>query len=303
MTVRIGADGIPAVEGATVAPLLKGWSADHKYTVETAAGERLLLRIADGSEYTRKKAEYDALRKATGLGLYTPRPKAFGTCGGANVYCLTTWLDGTDAAELLPALSEPERYALGWKAGELLRQLHTLPAPPNAEPWGVRFQRKIDGRLTQYRQDGHRCAAGELAIDYLKRHAYLLQARPQTFLHGDFNTTNIIVGPEGDVGAIDFNCYNGDYGDPLWDFISNTYLESPDPSFFTGLWNGYCAGIPDEFFFAVTAYYFAYDVLASLCGDSDYENCRADGDTIQRYDNFSRTVPAWYQSDLYTRKD
>ncbi|MDR0531602.1 MAG: aminoglycoside phosphotransferase family protein [Oscillospiraceae bacterium] len=296
MTLAIDADGCPAIAGAALTPIAKGWSGDKKYFVETAEGQRLLLRIADMVEYDRKKSEYAALSKAAALGLYTPQPIDFGY-DDAKVYYLATWLEGEDAASLLPSLTEVERYALGARAGELLRKLHTLPAPTDAEPWAVRFQRKIDERLAQYDQGARQGANGETAIDYLRQGSALLQSRPQTFIHGDFNTTNLIVAPTGKVGVIDFNCYNGDFGDPLWDFISNTYMEAPDPHFFTGLWNGYCGGRPDDTFFAVTAYYFAYDILAQLCGDSDYENCRADGSAMLRYEGFTRIVPNWYLED------
>jgi serine/threonine-protein kinase len=282
---------------AKIEPLNKGWSSDKKYYIETRSGERLLLRVADAAERERKLAEFEALSKASALGLYTPLPIGFGVCdGGSKVYYLTSWLDGKDADNIILSLTESERYALGLKAGELLRKLHTLSAPDNAESWVIRFQRKIDERLSSYRKNNVKSANGERAIEYLSRNAQLLQGRPQTFNHGDFNTTNIIISPSGEVGAVDFNAYNGDYGDPLWEMICISYAETPDPHYYTGLWNGYCDGKPNEEFFTTTAFYYAYDVLTSLCGDGDcgFDNGGFDEKCLRWYDNFSRVVPSWY---------
>jgi len=50
----------------------------------------------------------------------------------------------------------------------------------------------------------------------------LLVGKPQTFIHGDFNISNMIVMPGkqiGDcIGVIDFNSYNQDHGDPWQEF-------------------------------------------------------------------------------------
>lgn len=49
-----------------IEPINKGWSNDKKYYIETTDDRKLLLRVADISEYDRKKAEYAVKRlKAT----------------------------------------------------------------------------------------------------------------------------------------------------------------------------------------------------------------------------------------------
>lgn len=297
-----------------IEPITKGWSGDKKYYVETADNERLILRIFEISEYDRKKIEYDALCKTAALELYVPQPKGFGVFNDSTrVYYLVTWLDGEDAASVMATMTETERYALGLKAGKLLRKLHTLPAPTEAEPWHIRFGRKIDERLSSYRENNVQSENGERAIKYLTDNAYLLKNRTQTFNHGDFNTTNIIVSPTGEVGAIDFNAFFmtegphalSDYGDPLWEMICISYMETPDPHYYTGLWNGYTGGKPDDTFFKITAYYFAYDVLTSLCGgaDSGFDNGGFDEKAMRWYDNFTRVVPSWYLGEWASEKE
>lgn len=167
---------IPGYDTFTkIEPLNKGWSPDKKYYIETEDEQKLLLRVADIDELDRKKAEYNALGKTAELDVYTPRPCGFGLCnGGANVYYLVTWLEGEDAASVMASMTDVQRYELGIKSSELLRKLHMLPAPVNAEPWDIRFQRKIDERLSQYHENKGQTENGELAIRYLNDNAHLL---------------------------------------------------------------------------------------------------------------------------------
>jgi len=281
----------------------KGWSPDKKFLVQNADEKKLLLRIADISELERKKAEYNALIKASALNSYSPQAYGFGLLEKENkVYYLVSWLEGDDAATIMTNMSENERYNLGIKSGKLLRRLHSLPAPDNAEPWHYRFQRKIDQRFDEYHMNKGQTKNGEIAIKYLSENSELLKNRPQTFNHGDFNTTNLIVSPNGEIGAIDFNCFNDncDYGDPLWEMICISYIEEVDPFYYTGMWNGYANGKPDENFFKMTAYYFAYDILSSLGGTESFDNGNFDEKALKWYDNFNRIIPAWYLENFNT---
>lgn len=72
-----------------VEPLHKGWSSDQKYYIETAEGRRLLLRIADSSEYSRKKTEFAMMGQVAALGVPMSRPVDFGICdnGRSPVNC------------------------------------------------------------------------------------------------------------------------------------------------------------------------------------------------------------------------
>lgn len=301
MKLKIG--DIPGYETfIKIEPIDKGWSGDKKYYIETDDGQKLVLRVSDIKKFDEKKAEYDAVAKAATLGSHMAQPFGFGTCGKEKkVYYLVSWLEGKDAAEAMKKMPDAERYALGVKAGNLLRALHTLPAPDDAEPWERRFARKMKGRLSDYHKNKRQKSKeqierGELAKKYLEDNAELSKHRRQTFCHGDFNRTNIIVAPSGEVGAIDFACDldKENYGDPLFDFIHIIYTDALDPHYFSGLWNGYAGGVPDDEFFAMTAYYFAYDAFSSLGGNKKFDNGGFDKKVLVWYDNFNRVVPSWY---------
>lgn len=136
-------------------PLQKGFSSDKKYVAETADGAVFLVRVSNESAGPRRKQEFGMMRKAAALGVPMPQPVEFGTCeDGRSVYSLFSWCEGEDAEAVLPDLSEAEQYALGWQSGQILRSIHSLPAPPELEPGGLgaalrqkgqRQNRKIPG--------------------------------------------------------------------------------------------------------------------------------------------------------------
>jgi serine/threonine-protein kinase len=295
---------IPGFEAFTkIKPICKGWSGDKKYCVETEDGRRMLLRVSDLSEYGRKKAEYEMMERAYRLGVLTPEPFGFGLCNGnQGVYSLSGWLDGEDAATALPRMGEAEQYALGLKAGALLRRIHALPAPEDAEPWGDWFYRKVQGRIDFYNANPVKSEGGDIVVRYLQSNRRLLDGRPQTFSHGDFNVSNIMVTPGGQIGAIDFNYYNKDYGDPWWEFdpLMNGWGSEPSAHFHSGMIDGYFNGEPPRAFFEMFSYYQAYDALAALCDTSVHnqgepEDGRRHLENVLRwFDDMNGVVPSWY---------
>ena len=230
-----------------ITPISKGCSEDKKYCVETADGRRMLLRVTDIAKYDCKKVEYEMMERVYELGVLTPQPLGFGLCnGGKNVYSLSGWLDGEDAEKALPLMSETEQHVFGLKAGETLRKIHTIHAPEDAEPWGDWFYRKVQGRIDFYNANPIKSENGDRIVRFLQDNKYLLDNRPQTFNHGDFNKPNMMVMPDGQVGVIDFNAYNKDHGDPWWEFDPTNWGNEPNAHFCTGLIKGYFDGTPPK---------------------------------------------------------
>ena len=295
-----------------IEPITKGWSGDKKYCVETADGRRMLLRVSDISELERKKAEYGMMERVYNLGVLTPKPIEFGLCNdNQSVYSLSGWLDGEDAQAVLPFMPEAEQYVLGIKAGEILRKIHTLPAPENAEPWSSWFWRKIQGRIDFYNANPIKSDNGDIIICYLQTNKNLLDSRPQTFNHGDFNMSNMIIMPNDNIGVIDFNYYNKDYGDPWWEFDPplEGWGSEPLAHFCTGFINGYFDDeVPGEFF-RLLSYYLAYDALAALCDTSIGEQGKPeDGkrhmENILRWFNYMQNpLPIWYLREFLKKDD
>ena len=288
-----------------IEPISKGLSSDKKYCVETSDGQRMLLRVSDSAEYDRKKAEYDMMERAYTFGVFVPKPIDLGLCdGGKSVYSLSGWLDGEDAETLIPRMSEAEQYSVGLKAGAVLRKIHTLPAPDNAEPWGERFRLKVQTRIDLYYKHKLESESGEKIIKYLHDRQSILDCRTQTFWHGDFNVGNHMVMPDGAIGTFDFNYWNLDHGDPWWEFVIIPWGKEPPAYYFTGMINGYFNNVPPCEFFDMLLYYYACDALSALCYSFlDMEECvPEDGkrhmDNILRwFDNMNNPVPTWYRGD------
>lgn len=289
--------GIPGSDRfIEVTPVLKGQSGDRKYRVKTGAGESLLLRVGGRSEYERKKAEYEMLERAHAAGIPTPCPVEFGVCANGDPYAILGWREGTDAERLLPRLPREARFALGVQSGALLRQLHALPAPTDAAAWAERFRRKIAARAEAYAALPENHPGADPVRDCLLSRQNLLDARPQSFNHGDYSAGNLIVSPGGKLSVIDFNAYNGGYGDPWWELGQDA-----DGDYLNGQLAGYFEGNPPPGYFPLCAYYAAYGALAAVCDTRAGEyGTPAEGiEHLERvlswFDNMRGDVPAWYR--------
>lgn len=290
---------------AKIIPIAKGLSSDKKFYIETLDDKHMFLRLSDIKEFDRKKAEYEMMKRFFELGVLTPEPYAFGLCNkGKSVYCISEWLEGENAEDALPHMSEKQQYSVGVKAGAVLRKIHTLPAPEDAGPWDVRFRNKVQKRIDLYHQYHLESENGERIIQYLHDKQDLLSNRPQTFWHGDFSIGNHMIMPNGEVGTIDFNSWNFDYGDPWWEFVAIPWGKQPPSAYYTGMINGYFDGKPPHAFFDLLSYYFACDALSALCYASlGLEPCKPeDGkmhmeNVLRWFYNMKHSIPIWYKTN------
>jgi len=137
----------------TVEPIEKGWSEDKKYCVTNGDGVKYLLRISPIERYETRKTLFTMLEQVATLGIPMCLPIEFGTCSD-GVYSLQSWIDGEDLETVLPLLSETEQYVLGLKSGEIIRKIHSIPAPDSQEEWAARFNRKTDMNIQKYNECG-----------------------------------------------------------------------------------------------------------------------------------------------------
>lgn len=280
-------------------PLQKGWSSDKKYVAEDADGKVLLLRIADQSAGPRRKAEYDMMRKAAALGVPMPQPLEFGTCnGGQSVYTLFSWCEGEDAEAVLPELTDTEQYVLGWQSGEMLKRLHSIPAPAELEEWEHRFGRKIRSKVEKYQACGIRFDGDGEVMAYIEQNLRLLANRPQCYQHGDYHVGNMVISPELGLSVIDFD--RSDFGDPWEEFNQIVWSAHISPHFATGQLNGYFGGRPPEEFFRLLALYIAVNTLSSVpwampFGEEEVAvMLKQAGQVLAWFDGMGNPVPAWY---------
>ena len=275
----------------------KGWSRDKKYCVTDENGTRYLLRVSDISEYDAKKAEFEMMRQVSALGVPMCQPIEFGVCD-EGVFSLQSWIDGDDAEEVIPALSDTEQYVYGLEAGRILKKIHSIPAPSSQEDWEARFNRKMDYKIQKYNECPIKYENGQAFIDYINENRYLLKDRPQTYQHGDYHIGNMMIGRDKKLYIIDFN--RNDYGDPWEEFNRIVWCAQKSSLFASGMVNGYFDNdVPMEFW-RLLALYISSNTLSSLpwaipFGDEQIQvMVNQAKEVLDWYDNMRNPIPSWY---------
>jgi len=282
-------------------PIEKGWSADKKYCVTQADGERYLLRISPIAQYDSRKALFGLMENVAALDIPMCRPIEFGTCAD-GFYSLQTWIDGEDSDAALPLLTDTEQYVLGLRSGEILRTMHTIPAPDTQEEWAARFNRKTTAKIQKYHECGLRFDGDEYILDYIENNRSLLENRPQCFQHGDYHVGNMML-ERGELNIIDFDRY--DFGDPWEEFNRLVWSAAVSPHFATGQLRGYFGGEPPLAFFKLLAFYIASNTLSSIYWAIPFGQAEIDvlmqqsQDVLRWFDNMKNPVPTWYCKDFY----
>lgn len=280
-------------------PINKGWSSDKKYYVETADGRKLLLRVSNICEYNNKKLEFELVKEAAALEIPMSQPVDFGLCNnGQNVYSLLTWCEGQDAEVVLPCLQEEEQYMLGIKSGQILRLIHSLPAPKEQEAWNSRFNHKINNKIDKYKNCGIKLQGDDKIINYIENNRHLIDCRPQSYQHGDYHVGNMIISSDNSLSIIDFN--RPDFGDPWEEFNRIVWSAAVSPNFATGQINGYFGGKPPMEFFKLLALYISSNTLSSIYwaipfGDEEVTTMKNQAkEVLTWFDNMNNSIPTWY---------
>lgn len=281
-----------------ISPINKGYSGEKKYCVETFSGDKYLLRLADLSQYDRKKREFEMLKDLKEINF--TRPLHIGTYDKKNVaFTVYTWVEGKDLAEILPYLDEEQQYKLGYQSGLILNKFHSLEAPLDVPTWEERFNNKLDKKIKKYQQCEIEVQGAEAIIEYVNNNRDLLNSRPQTFLHGDYHVGNMVLNKNKSIGIIDFNRY--DYGDPWEEFNKITSCVEISPVFASGQLDGYFDNnIPDEFWRLLALYtgsnQLSYIPWAMERGNLEIEKAvKQTKDVLTWYDGYREYIPSWYK--------
>ncbi len=276
----------------------KGWSGDKKYCVTDESGKKYLLRVSPSEQLERKKTEFEMMRKVASLDVPMCVPIEFGE-NSEGVYSLQSWIDGTDAEELLPSFSDMEQYGYGIQAGRILKTIHRIPAPETQEDWEIRFNRKIDFKISQYEKCPIHYENGDFFIRYIAENRHLLANRPQVYQHGDYHVGNMMIDKKGVLYIIDFN--RNDFGDPWEEFNRIVWCAQTSPFFATGMVNGYFENQIPESFWRLLALYIASNTLSSIpwaipFGKQEIATMiKQAKEVLSWYDNMKNPVPTWYK--------
>lgn len=286
-----------AIDTDKMIPVEKGWSGDEKYCVTLKNGEKYLLRISPAEQYDMIKRNFEVMKKIEEQDVPMCRPVEYGVCG-RGVYSLQTWIDGRDMEDALSSLSDEEIYQYALESGRILKKIHSVPAPDNAEKWEVSFSRKIDRKIGMYSDCPLKYENGEPFLDCISRSRHLLKDRPQTCQHGDYHIGNMMLGGDGRLYIIDFN--RDDHGDPWEEFNRIVWCAQASPLFASGMVNGYFDGNVPMLFWQLLALYISSNALSSLpwaipFGEAEINTMRKQAaEILEWYDDMKTVVPKWY---------
>ena len=225
------------------------------------------------------------------------QPIEFGTCED-GVYSLQSWIEGKDAEEIIPSLTDKEVYDYGYEAGMILRKIHSIEAPEGVGEWEPFFNQKMNRKIENYQKCPLKYENGDLFITFIEEHRHLLKNRLLTYQHGDYHTGNLMIDNNGKLVVIDFN--RNEYGDPWEEFNRIVWCAQAAPLFATGMVDGYFeSNVPQEFW-DLLALYISSNTLSSLpwaipFGEGEIEVMRNQARNILSwYDGVKNTVPTWY---------
>jgi len=295
-----------------IEPITKGYSTKgQKYRVTDTSGITYLLRTSPITMYESDKSLFALHEQAAALDIPICKPIGFGTCQD-GVYSLQSWIDGEDLGTVLPHLSEAKQYALGLKAGEILRKIHSIPlsetdieywtAMPVNEDWAVRFNRRLDHVISEYHESGLCFDGDTYVLDYIEKNRHLLEGRPQCFDFDDYHAMNMMFS-KGSLIIIDFERYN--ICDPWEAFSDIVWSVKYSHHFATGQIRGYFKGEPPEEFFKLLALYFAEYLLTfwklhPITTEFGHNvTLQLSQNILEWFDNMQNPIPTWYLKDFY----
>lgn len=282
-----------------IEPVNKGWSSDKKYYAKTANDKQFLIRIADISQYDHKKAEYENMKRVAALGIPMQQPVDFGVCNdGKSVFLMLTWMEGNDAEEILPLLSETEQYVLGMKAGKILKEMQTIETLPPSDDWFNNYGVKIDHYIQNYRNCGLTFEGDEQLIAYIEQNRHIMKNRTMCLTHDDYHPGNLILNKDQELFVIDFQRLR--MVEPYHALAGVQFSAKPCPHFATGQLNAYFDGEPPEDFWRLLALYMACVAVNALPWSIPFGQVEIDfayrqiADILSWYDNMQLVVPTWY---------
>lgn len=278
----------------------KGWSQDKKYCVTDENGKCYLLRVMPHSDETSVRLSHEMMKKVEAQGVPMCRSLEYGVCE-EGPYQLQTWIEGSDAEEIIPTLSDAEQYHYGFEAGQIARRIHQIPAPEGIEDWESRFNRKASRKIQMYLSCPLRYEGGDAFIEYIENNHHLLKDRPQTYQHGDYHVGNMMIDCRGQLQIIDFN--RDDYGDPWEEFNRIVWCAQTSPRFASGMVDGYFDGQVPMLFWQLLAFYISSNALSSLpwaipFGENEVQVMMKQGaEILQWYNGMKQVVPNWYRKE------
>lgn len=282
-----------------IEPIYKGWSGDEKYYAEKNNGEKLLIRVSDISKYDERKQEFNIMTRMFDIGIHMPKPLSFGICNsGKSVYQILTWCEGKEAKELLPSLSKQKQYKFGQEAGHILKQMQQLENYPPSSDWAKIYGAKVKKYIENYESCGEVLADDKILFSFLEKHFFCLDNRPMCLLHGDFQSDNMVISPNGELYIIDFQ--GSGLVDPYYTLTGVMVTAEVSTQFSNGQLHSYFNGSIPANFWELNAFYMvaesinAFSVAVTLGQEEVDYSKKMIKEMLDWVDNFNNLIPNWY---------
>lgn len=280
----------------------EGWSSDIKYYIEDCNKNKLLLRLSDISMLEVKKKEFEIIRKYNSLPFEMSKALSFGTCNNnQNIYMLLSWVNGESLGTALPKLSEKEQYKLGLEAGNILKEIHSIPITKSDIPLENRQERKIK-KLINYENSSVRIDNDADALKFIKKNINKLNSLPPVYAHGDFHVGNLILTPTNNIGVIDFNRWK--CVDAYEEFYKVQFFDvEVSIPFSIGQIDGYFNNNPPLKFWDILSVYVAHSSLTAINWAEKFGEDEINGmklrciNAFKDFNNFKDNVPNWYKDN------
>lgn len=298
-------DRIPLLrDGFRLEKIHKGYSSDEKYVCYSRDGLPVyILRTYMITQDKRKRSEFAVIRRMEEQEVLCSRAVDIGVFPELELgYMLLTYIEGEDATDVLPLLTEEEQYAIGHQAGRELHKIHQVVGPEELVPWeemmGAKHQRYRDS----YAQCGVTIRHDDKLLSFIDSRLHAMKGRPNRFQHDDYHVGNLILKDGRLSGVIDFNRF--DWGDPVHEFVkTGLFSAGVSVPFSVGLIRGYHDGKePDESFWELYALYLAMTLVSSIVWilrvkpEETAEMMEKVHKVMEDHREYESLVPSWYSS-------
>lgn len=238
------------------------------------------------------------MQKMAQAGVKMSLPVAFGVCNdGRNVYQLLTWCEGEEAKQVLHRLSKADQYIYGRKAAEVVKLMETIDAQPASGEWAKCYKRCVDRYIELYQVCGFTFSGDDVILSYLQNNIGYIGERPTALMHMDFQTDNMVISPDGELFAIDFQMCNT--ADPYLVLTGAGVSAMYSIPFARGQMDGYFGRAVPEDFWEKYNYYMLSEMLYAFTVGVQMEEEREDtlhmfDEEVERIKRGELNMPDWY---------
>ena len=168
---------IPLTDSVShIIPLAEGFSTDEKFVIYRNGLPIFLMRISNAQESEQRRNEYSLLTQLAAGGILCPKPYYFAELPEFGIcVAILEYIPGENAEDSLAQQTLEMQYAIGQKAGETLRQIHSALLVPRNINWATSRLAKYH-RLLALARERQLCFTAQNMVENLRGFASVSHA-------------------------------------------------------------------------------------------------------------------------------